>query len=634
MKSLNLLLAGALTLGLWSCSSDEPAPDKGKQEGTKGDVFATLTLDMSKSRSETNTEDDNKDHPAESTNGFEIGKDYENNVDQICVVLATLEDGVYKYLTSTVSNSVLNQAAKTATFTIPFQSQALADYVQNGAKDAYVFTFCNPPSELTTKLAALTKGAEFTDLVYAIQTENEAKKGNLPIAQRTKFLMSNALLASATIPAYQTLVSSHNTVATAFDLGVVAVERSVCRFDFMQKKAGTYTWGENDVNSIVTGANQYVIKDNASGLPVAKVEINGMSLFNEAKDFYYLPRMSKKDDWSAPELCGYELVTSYVVSPNYTAKATYLGNGDYSSIAPNYYFNIGKKPSEYEYDFTFGDPDNTGWTGYQEGYHIWRYATENTMSKLQQKHGITTGVLFRAQILPLDAADIKGHEAGAVHPATTLAAALATGETIYAFTQSDDEKDPQVNIMLGTAKDVYAYAYTHKASTIRNNFIEAVAAGYFKVKIDGVEATTEQALFPAVVENGTYPTFADLLAKVEAEGPAANMTKDDSGEYSYDKSFNFMAYSPDKDGNYYVYYYYYNKHNYNETTASKPEMGVMEFATVRNNIYKLKVDNVNGFGQPGDVVPDPSTDDRTPEVYFQVSCRVLDWVVRVNNIIL
>lgn len=61
-------------------------------------------------------------------------------------------------------------------------------------------------------------------------------------------------------------------------------------------------------------------------------------------------------------------------------------------------------------------------------------------------------------------------------------------------------------------------------------------------------------------------------------------------------------------------------------------MGIMEFATVRNNIYKLKVSTVAGFGQPGDVTPTPGTNDKTPEVYFQVSALVLDWVVRVNPV--
>ena len=63
-------------------------------------------------------------------------------------------------------------------------------------------------------------------------------------------------------------------------------------------------------------------------------------------------------------------------------------------------------------------------------------------------------------------------------------------------------------------------------------------------------------------------------------------------------------------------------------------MGTMEFATVRNNIYKIKVDNVLQFGLPGDVPPPPPTDDETPAIYFKVSVQVLDWVVRVNNIIL
>ena len=58
----------------------------------------------------------------------------------------------------------------------------------------------------------------------------------------------------------------------------------------------------------------------------------------------------------------------------------------------------------------------------------------------------------------------------------------------------------------------------------------------------------------------------------------------------------------------------------------------MEFATVRNNIYKLKVDMVSALGLPEDTPPDPWTPDENPQVYFKVSVKVLDWVVRKNSI--
>ena len=65
----------------------------------------------------------------------------------------------------------------------------------------------------------------------------------------------------------------------------------------------------------------------------------------------------------------------------------------------------------------------------------------------------------------------------------------------------------------------------------------------------------------------------------------------------------------------------------------------MEFAVVRNNVYKLCVDSIEKFGHPtpgGDDPdpdkPDPNDPDEEGEYYFKVSVKVLPWVVRVNHI--
>ena len=94
--------------------------------------------------------------------------------------------------------------------------------------------------------------------------------------------------------------------------------------------------------------------------------------------------------------------------------------------------------------------------------------------------------------------------------------------------------------------------------------------------------------------------------------------------------FGFYKYTPDEQGDYYVYYPYYNRHNDN----GKPfKMGPMEFATVRNNIYKLQVTEINQLGLPGDVPPDPKTPDESDDIYMKVTVKVLDWVVRINNVV-
>lgn len=85
---------------------------------------------------------------------------------------------------------------------------------------------------------------------------------------------------------------------------------------------------------------------------------------------------------------------------------------------------------------------------------------------------------------------------------------------------------------------------------------------------------------------------------------------------------------------YYFYYYYWNRHNDNELSAT---MGPMEFAVVRNNVYKLAVTGIAKLGHPrisgNDPDPvDPEEPNEKGDVYLTVSVEVLPWVVRENDI--
>ena len=96
----------------------------------------------------------------------------------------------------------------------------------------------------------------------------------------------------------------------------------------------------------------------------------------------------------------------------------------------------------------------------------------------------------------------------------------------------------------------------------------------------------------------------------------------------------FTGYSA-VDGKYYTYYYYWNRHNDN---LDPYKMGIMEYAVVRNNVYKLCVDSISKFGHPTlptDPDPDPVKPDDPDEsvnYYFTVPVKVLPWTVRINNI--
>ena len=97
----------------------------------------------------------------------------------------------------------------------------------------------------------------------------------------------------------------------------------------------------------------------------------------------------------------------------------------------------------------------------------------------------------------------------------------------------------------------------------------------------------------------------------------------------------------DLDKHCYVYYIYWNRHNDNRNNSL---MGPMEFAVVRNNIYKLMVTKISELGHPNDPTdptgpqePDPDPvepgkDDEDSKAYMEVTVNILNWTVRENEI--
>lgn len=82
------------------------------------------------------------------------------------------------------------------------------------------------------------------------------------------------------------------------------------------------------------------------------------------------------------------------------------------------------------------------------------------------------------------------------------------------------------------------------------------------------------------------------------------------------------------------YYTYWNRHNDN---GNNTEMGIMEFAVVRNNIYKLFVKNILRLGDPEDPTNpehpiEPGEKDESEKISMEVDVKVLNWAVRKNDI--
>lgn len=565
-------MAMALALLGGACSSDD-SPNRIPENGD-GEVYASISLNF-RTRSETDDPGTGK-YPSASTDGFEYGKDYENNVTSIIVVLAEkkVEEGVttYRYITdSGVCNSYEaagedNDGTPTTGKNNPVYKMRFSstDLIEYAGKEVCLFAYCNPSAQLAENVKE-----KWTDDGVNMQREIQVAD-NADIWVKSNFLMTNALESTVTLPSVEAMNTMYNKPENPFLLGKVLVERVCARFDFSE------TTLEEDLGPNKYPIYEYIADTSEGGESVLQgyVTIDGMSLFNEAKNFYYFPRVAatkgtgdeESADMTKVTLLGYETPMNWVVSPE----------------NKEFFYSLSTKPRPDSFIYTTlsdiksNDADNNeNWNQDNKfgEYNIWRYVTENTIPTIaDQKNGISTGVLFRGYI--------------SAEEGTKLEIAIKSGDPIYAHD----------GIMYGNLTQLKEYVSKYPRSSVSVAFQRD-----FKVEnLDITKSEKEILEYLNGVVTGDLPNSTESLDMYRAT-----------------------------DGKYYVYYYYFNRHNDN---GNNTVMGPMEFATVRNNVYKLKVTNVNRWGNPGDKPTDPDNPDENPEVYFRVRVEVLPWVVRINNI--
>lgn len=210
-----------------------------------------------------------------------------------------------------------------------------------------------------------------------------------------------------------------------------------------------------------------------------------------------------------------------------------------------------------------------------------------------------------------------------------------------AGTDGTEETTPEHDLD-GYYKWQYAKENTIPNANAQDNGISTGVV--FKGQITGtaVDAAEGQKIY--VFENVLYGKWSDVeTAAAAANAPATlvaavNNIKAKTAPTTADyAAAGFTGYNKDTDGKYYAYYYYWNRHNDN---GNNVVMGPMEFAVVRNNVYKLCVDKIAKFGHPDPTDPtNPDPDPVNPNdpneelnYYFTVTVKVLPWVVRVNHI--
>lgn len=538
-----LLMAGLMALGFGACSDEVDVSKEGEEQS--GKVYMSFDLELPSSRSATDgTGNTNSDAIPDS----EVGKDFENTVTSIKVVLATVKDGQYEMLAESTPSPLVGSGSN---YTVTFQSDEFKG--MSGTDNVYVFVVCNPTAQFTTY--ALFTGNGTVE-------EDDLTLGN-SIAKKGAFLMTNAELSKpVTIPED---LKPYNSPSYPFDLGVVKVERTAARFDYKSGATNdTYQIQESEtVNSVVR--------------PSVSIQLTHMALVNMSKNYYWLRRVANATDETLAQydankitLCGLETPRNYVVDTDAAEKLAGAAiSFHYSSTEDG----VNVDPTTLEYtkitDITGEKGTDDNWQGENEigDYKIWRYVTENTLPSIAtQQTKYSTGVVFKGKM-------VEGNEDDAIK--------LLDGENkAYVFK----------NVLYGTWEKVT------DAATQKNG--------------DGSLVDPELNL--------CYNIAAAKMKKGEIDPEKADAV-----------NAGFTVYEPNDDGDYEVFYYYWNRHNDNKNSH---ERGIMEFAVVRNNVYKLSVTGIDMFGHPGEPTGDPDDPDEDDKVYFRVGVQVLPWVVRVNNI--
>lgn len=545
-----LFMAMGIAMAFSACSDevDLSANNEESTEESTSQVFMQFNLELpAVSRSTTQTE-------GGSDAGVEIGKDYENQVSEVLVVITDATDD--KFITgSTVTNLI--PTGSNTTYVVPFNTNKLVNYVE---KPVNIYVYCNPTSKLKEGLesedginvnATYTLTSETDETIWSITDgENNTKNGH--------FLMTNAdNNYKRTLPAN---LDNYKVESNPFDLETIKVERAAARFDYKSSVDDeTYTLMGEDGKAEVT------------------VTLTDMALVNLSKEFYYLRRVSADGTSTSATIGGTETNTNYVVDTDYEWKGKY---SEETTDKASHFFYVYNPNSASTTDYAWtsissltSEDNDESWNSGEnanvdrKGYKIWRYATENTIPAQvsNQKKGITTGVVFKGEI--------KGVSEG-------MKTLLNGTNTVYVFD----------NILWGTWDNVKTAAAEAKEDN----------------------TTLSNPLLAAAYNEAT------------------------KGGYTNDKAVaaGFTIFKPNADKKYEVLYYYWNRHNDNDNNGS---MGPMEFAVVRNNVYKLSVTGVNKFGHPTNPSDDPDPEnpedpDEEDDVYFKVAVEVLPWVVRINDI--
>lgn len=396
---------------------------------------------------------------------------------------------------------------------------------------------------------------------------------------------SNFLMASADDENYPLEIYPSNSETNPAHT-VINVERVSARVDYLAS------------GNIVDKPGFYEVK--LADEVVGKAKITGamlMNVLNDDAESWLLKRVADSWENRVVEYLGKEKAKENGAASNYVIDAMPSKTKD-DFVQDTYFKNFGYENLAWERQFIEGSLIKN----LDADYNCIGYPKENVNQ--QGDKALTTGVVFRAQYTPTGMSE--GHTFfewdGTVYPSleAMMEAKFESSWEIIKGEWNDIQtwEDLRANIISKLADDPVGYkAYLREVSGNESGDIDVSTlrwASYLKTK-----CYYEVQDGKAMVDVGLFP---------EEPGTTRRIFHDISGLATY------------KDG--ICYYTYWIKHandqnEDNNLVGSKDKTGgVMEYAIVRNNVYKLNVTSIAGPG--GDIPGDRNVN---------VNVLVEDWQV-------
>lgn len=653
MNFKSTLWALAFACAAVSCSDDlENGPNNNEGNELNGPTtYMKVTVNQGVATKAANGEEGNVDDG-------EVGEEYEYKVDDVTVILYTDNSGnaptqfdgnckiVAVGFAATEGMSAGNEEwhKRTATVEIKITDKNASSF--NG-KTYGVITVTNLGAEndlikqIDDEHPTITTGAQLAN--YLQQTVHSNK---------TKFIMSthNDKYANSSVIFDQVTLSAASTPETA-PTANVHVERLAAKIRINQADDVTdfiYTLGETNA-------------------PVAKVRLDEVAIVNQlCSGTYLLKRVgTNESDYSTDTYLGNETVsgdegTNYVIDPWTRGKdAANLENRRGMTISPQenaivYPTNVSSAYLKY-YNNYVGDSINEVWENLDEASIplantdqdkeksiFLAYTQENTTLENMQKNGYSTGALFKATYFPKQWAVTTYPEDGINTTGKVAPENIYTDEDFNSIDKTTEEPANFFVYQGNIYKDYEAifneYVWTQQKSLDGKSGAKIYDDRDFKV--DKIKLIKKKDFFNS--ELAKYPN--DPLGYIGYLKKLCDSNGDGTFDAPEDASFEigdaFDTYLTSEDGQSKLkdniliyrkgvcYYPYWIRHINN---GNNNEMGMMEFAIVRNNIYDLTVTGINKLGLSGAVAPKPGEDDETDELFFNVVILVKNWVVRSNS---